>query len=170
MGSAWSAQRKHATHNSIAIVQTAIHSAPFAKFTDPLCVSILLDEASITKLANRHTHLRWQLDLEVDVAHLQLRHRLLDVEADLREQLQRLEVPGSTFREVWDKEGVSVDALCNIGAIHATLYGDKEEKEELARVSIVVDLFRQGYEDRDGINDIARRVYGVTDLSQDNTR
>lgn len=168
MGSAWSAQRKPTNHNAIPLVQTAIHSAPFAKFTDPLCFSILIDEASLTKLASHHTHPRWQLDLEVDVAHLQLQHRLLDVETNLQEQLQQLEVPESAFRQVWHKESISVDALCNIGAIHATLYSDNEGKEELAQVSIIVDFFREECEQRDGIDGIARRVYDVTDLSQHN--
>lgn len=131
-------------------------------------MGIFLTESSVAQLANGDAKARWQLDLEVDVAHLQQRYRLLNAEADLGARVQRLEIGEGAFREVEGKEGVDMDKLCNIGAIHATLYGGEEGNEQLAHTCMVVDLFRDGFEEGDGIDSIARRMYGVTDLSKGN--
>lgn len=167
MGASWSSFAGGANTNPV--LDTALHSAALGKFIDPLDFSITVDRKQLYKRATAGAKHEWDVQLEVDVAHLQSRHALLRVDANMDEEKHHLHIPCSALTAVMEGAGVTVDTICNICAIHAQLRqkGVTEQGNVLAEVAIVLDVSRDGYDSRADVHELTRRVYGITDASRD---
>lgn len=167
MGSYWSTESKNdASENKLAVQETAILSAPCAKFTDALDLSVQFSESDSKSLA-RASEMKatWRVELEVDVAYLRSRHTLAMIEADLQQRLHRLRIPSAAFRQVVESRAVSVDGICNVCAIHVNLHRDGRPEERIGGTTVVMDVSRDGYDSGQGIESVIRKFYGVVDRS-----
>lgn len=159
MGATWSTNKKTCGQEFERI---AIVSSPNARLLDDLSLLITLRPEQMSKYGSEGKG-RFQVDLEFDVAYLQQRYPILSKEVDLRQNLHRLIIPGKDFERVG--ESMNINTLCNIGALHLTLYDEKEGGEKVGAESVVMDMGRIGYDASGGLAAVVRKIYGIEDIS-----
>lgn len=148
MGGAWSALRAPAP--ALAIEAVSVRPAAESPLLSPLEIVVRLAAPAAPA---------WRVTFEVDVAHAARVVELCRVPARAPARDAVLRVPARAFERLAAAPGVSVDAICNVGAIRARGY---VSGALVADVTLVVDCMREGFDAGAGAERLKRRVYGAT--------
>jgi hypothetical protein len=145
MGGAWSSAARKTP------VIESVRADPSAQclFTAPLILYVKFNAETLRRSSILPAKAVWTVALEVDIAHFQSRHTILEFASAALTETVRLEVASAAFETVVARH--SVDALANVAALHLTCRaGDKE----VADVSLIVDV------SMDSSETLHRRLYG----------
>lgn len=162
MGSSWSAIRSETESSENRIDWASIESKSVSKLYDPLELSVRLTDDTKSRLRKVGKVGIWKVGFEIDVADMQKRYEICEVHTQLKEDIERLCMTGEMFKSMVDRSGVTIEGICNINALHASLNVGAEE----VGICLVVDVCREGLKDCVDIGHLIRRVYGCTNGGQ----
>lgn len=145
MGAYWSSSSEKSTD---VIEWVGIRQEPDASFADDLTLIIALN-LSPSAEEPKSCVSSWTADIELDIAHLQATHRLLETTVQLPCRCVELQIPSHAFEALISRH--EDDQLTNICALH--IRGHTGHLL-LADTTLIIDV-----QSEQGV--LRRRVYGV---------
>ena len=100
----------------------------------------------------------WLVEYERDVAYACTRYELARIPTSFEEK-NRISIPSDAFQALISDNALTADDMCNISALHFSLYTGKKQ---VATTTLVVDVFRENPSTT--LKKLQRRIYGPTSL------